>query len=59
MHDLAKTGKRLKGESVPTKWVNLKVCKVQILIQVEEPHNETGQNPEDKSHIHILITISF
>lgn len=27
-----------------TKWVDLKVGEVEVLIQVEEPHNKTGQD---------------
>lgn len=34
----------------PTQWIDLQVCEEQVLIQVEEPNNEAGQDSAERQH---------
>lgn len=38
------------GEEKPTQWIDLQVREEQVVVQVEEPNNEVGQDPAERWH---------
>lgn len=37
-------------EEKPTQWIDLQVREEQVVVQVEEPNNEVGQDPAERWH---------
>lgn len=34
-----------------TQWVDLQICEEQVLIEIKEPNDETGQQPAERQHL--------
>lgn len=42
----------------PTQWIDLQVREEQLLVQVEEPDNEVGQDPAERRHVSHKTVVS-